>query len=143
MCVGVCVCVHVCGCVWVGVGVWVWVWVHMDVWVHIEWIHKVCTEKCIGRFSTKLQLLSLQLVPCTGMGTIACTPVLLMRSCGPRSTPHSPVPARRHRRRQLQQEPTSWLLIKLHVLVDSEDLKHILLVSLDQPLLCVCELLLL
>ena len=42
----------------------------------------VYVEKCIGRLSAKLQLLCLQLVPWTGMSTIACTPVLLMSSCG-------------------------------------------------------------
>ena len=55
-------------------------YVHMGVWVNIG-PPVVYAEKCIGRLSTKLQLLSLQLVLCTGMGTIACTPVLLMRSC--------------------------------------------------------------
>ena len=59
----------------------------MGVWVYgcvgvAEWVHRFCAEKCIGRLSAKLQLLSLQLVACTGMGTIACTIVLLMSSCG-------------------------------------------------------------
>ena len=46
------------------------------------WVHTISVKKCIGGLSTELQLLSLQLVLCTGMGTIAGTPVLLMRSCG-------------------------------------------------------------
>ena len=39
----------------------------MGVWVYgcvgvAEWVHRFCNEKCIGRLSAKLQLLSLQLV---------------------------------------------------------------------------------
>ena len=55
-----CECVGVCvqGCVGVG-----------------EWVHRFCAEKCTGRLSAKLQLLSLQLVACTGIGTLLVVPL--------------------------------------------------------------------